>query len=370
MRTGFGFVGADGWRAEASALRAPDTYARPLSAKGWRPDRSPVKRSAYITPPSARVDQAGAFRFDRPVPPGGYGWWYVDALSDDLRHGLTVIAFVGSVFSPYYAWARRGGRRADPAAHCSVNVALYGAAGKRWAMTERGRKSVQRSADSLSIGPSALSWDGNALTIRIDEITAPIPSRLRGVVRLYPSATSDRVFDLDCAARHHWRPIAPCARVEVDLQSPGLSWAGPAYADSNWGDEPLETAFSHWNWSRASLGKADTGVLYDITRRDGQSMSLAVRYAPSGDVSEFEPPAPTSLPRTLWRMPRKTRSDDPAGTSVIKTLEDSPFYSRSALSSVLMGEPVTAIHESLSLDSFSAPWMQAMLPFRMPRALW
>ena len=39
-------------------------------------------------------------RFDAPVPPGGYAWWYVDALSDDGRHGLTVIAFVGSVFSP------------------------------------------------------------------------------------------------------------------------------------------------------------------------------------------------------------------------------------------------------------------------------
>ena len=37
----------------------------------------------------------------------GYVWWYVDALSDDGRHGLTLIAFIGSVFSPYYAW--RGG---------------------------------------------------------------------------------------------------------------------------------------------------------------------------------------------------------------------------------------------------------------------
>ena len=43
--------------------------------------------------------------FDQPVAPGGYAWWYVDALSDDGRHGLTIIAFVGSVFSPYYAWS-------------------------------------------------------------------------------------------------------------------------------------------------------------------------------------------------------------------------------------------------------------------------
>jgi carotenoid 1,2-hydratase len=35
------------------------------------------------------------------VAPGGYAWWYLDALSDDGRHGLVVIAFIGSVFSPY-----------------------------------------------------------------------------------------------------------------------------------------------------------------------------------------------------------------------------------------------------------------------------
>ena len=60
--------------------------------------------------------------FDQAVDPGGYAWWYIDAVSDDRRHGLTVIAFVGSVFSPYYAWT---GRR-DPLNHCAVNVALYG----------------------------------------------------------------------------------------------------------------------------------------------------------------------------------------------------------------------------------------------------
>ncbi len=41
--------------------------------------------------------------FDQPVPPR-LRWWYVDALSDDGQHGITLIAFIGSVFSPCYAW--------------------------------------------------------------------------------------------------------------------------------------------------------------------------------------------------------------------------------------------------------------------------
>jgi hypothetical protein len=74
-------------------------------------------------------------RFDAAVPPGGYLWWYVDGLSDCGRYGLSVIAFVGSVFSPYYHWA---GRR-DPDDHVCINVALYRPGGNRWSMTERGR---------------------------------------------------------------------------------------------------------------------------------------------------------------------------------------------------------------------------------------
>jgi carotenoid 1,2-hydratase len=95
-------------------------------------------------------------------------------LSDDGRHGLTVIAFVGSVFSPYYAWARRRAP-ADPQNHCALNVALYGRPG-RWAMTERGRGALGAEASALAIGPSSLRWDGNGLTIAIDEVTVPLPS--------------------------------------------------------------------------------------------------------------------------------------------------------------------------------------------------
>jgi hypothetical protein len=40
---------------------------------------------------------------------------------------------------------------------------------------------------------------------------------------------------------------------------------------------------------------------------------------------------------------------------------------RSLLQTRLLGESATAVHESLSLRRFSAPWVQALLPFRMPR---
>jgi carotenoid 1,2-hydratase len=234
-------------------------------------------------------------------------------------------------------------------------------------MTERGRSSLRRSPGSLEIGPSSLEWDGNALTVRIDEVTAPIPSRIRGEVRLYPAAVTDHVFALDAAELHRWSPIAPCARVEVALERPALSWAGAGYFDSNAGDAPLEDGFTRWDWSRATLGGGDTVVLYDINRREGGDYSLALRFDPSGAVAHLAPPPAAALPNTGWRVARGTRTDDGKTASVVQTLEDAPFYARSVVASQLQGESVNAVHESLSLDRFRSGWVQMLLPFRMPR---
>jgi len=304
--------------------------------------------------------------FDRPVPPGGYSWWYVDALSDDARHGLTLIAFVGSVFSPYYAWARRAGA-VDPQNHCAVNVALYGAGGKRWAMTERSRAALRRDGTRLAIGPTCLAWDGRALTIEIDEVSVPWPGRLRGSVRVVPDALTPQGYALDAAGEHRWWPLAPSAAIEVEMRSPRLRWSGRAYLDTNGGDVPLEEGFHGWDWSRAELPGRGTAILYDVRRRDGSSLGLALRIGRDGSVEHIASPPPARLARTLWRIERRTRSDPSTRAHVIETLEDTPFYARSLLAAGLAGERVTAVHESLSLDRFRAGWVQGLLPFRMPR---
>jgi carotenoid 1,2-hydratase len=272
------------------------------------------------------------------------------------------------VFSPYYAWARRHGRR-DPLDHCAINVAIYGEHYKFWAMTERGRSQLARAPSALSVGQSMLTWDGDVLTIRIDEITAPIPSVLRGVVRVYPKALTRQMFKLDSAGRHRWEPIAASAHVAVRMEQPAIRWRGEGYVDTNSGDEPIENAFNFWHWSRASLRRG-TAVLYDLVHRDGSEQPLALDVTPSGEVEEFDPPPKASLPSTRWKVARMTRADDARSVAVLKTLESAPFYARSLLSTRLLGQQALAMHESLSLNRFRSNWVQAMLPFRMPRALW
>lgn len=269
------------------------------------------------------------------------------------------------MFSPYYAMARRR-RLTDPLNHCAINVALYQAGGKRWAMTERKPHAVTRHADRFVVGPSRLTWDGAALTIDIDEVTVPIPSRLRGQVRVTPSALNDISFVIDAAERHRWWPIAPSCRVAVDFDQPKVNWRGDGYLDSNFGDAPLEADFTSWQWSRAAT-RTGAVVSYDTSMRDGTEKSLALRFDAQGRVSRFASLAETPLPRTGWRIARSARADPGEPARVVRTLEDAPFYARSQIAAKLFGEEVEMVHESLSLDRFRRPIVQAMLPFRMPR---
>ncbi len=246
-------------------------------------------------------------------------------------------------------------------------MALYTKGSARWAMTERGRGRLVRDRSSLGIGPSSLAWIDGALVVDVDEVSVPIPRRVRGRVTLRPGEILGEAFPLDAKARHHWCPVSPLARVEVAFEHPSLSWSGPAYTDSNWGDEPLENGFRGWHWSRSHLADGSSAVLYDVVPRTGDPRSLALRFLPGRKVEAFEPPPAADLPMGLWRVPRRTRSERDTPPRVVQTLEDTPFYARSLLSAGLLGEPVTAVHESLSLDRFRSRWVKWLLPFRMPR---
>jgi carotenoid 1,2-hydratase len=228
----------------------------------------------------------------------------------------------------------------------------------------RGR--VDREQSLLSIGPSVMCWTGDSLQIAIDERCSPLPRRLRGSIRLTPSALCEQSFALDGAGLHRWSPLAPCARIDVQLSDPALAWSGSGYLDSNCGAGPLEDAFETWTWSRASLPDR-TIVHYDFKARECGLRSMALQFNPQGDVQELEIPPLVSLPATRWRLSRQTRSDVGQDVRVVRTLEDGPFYSRTLLDTHLLGMRAPAIHESLSLDRFRSPWVQCLLPFRMPR---
>ena len=387
---------AHGHGAEPATNNKPQLLQQPVPRHGGSALRSGVARVEGLVPEAGRADEnagplsgggqrasgagradGGAFglggshlRADGPdfsvtVAQNGYAWWYVDAISDDGEYALTIIAFIGSVFSPYYKWARRSGPT-EPLNHCAINVALYGRKHQRWTMTERSKRFVKRDKNTFEVGPSSMRWEDGALVIDIHEISAPLPRRVHGRVRLRPQGLFSESFNLDDAGRHRWGPIAPVAQVEVEMQHPDLRWSGQGYFDHNKGDEPLEDAFSSWDWSRAHAG-SDTLIHYDALTKNGATRTLGLRFVPNGEIESIPSPPSQPLRKTLWRIDRNVRCEPGARPSVVKTLEDTPFYARSIVQTNLGGEELHGVHERLRLDRFCAPIVQGMLPFRMPR---
>lgn len=230
-------------------------------------------------------------------------------------------------------------------------------------MTERGRSQIRRDQRTLQIGPSALRWFGDRLHIELDEVAVPWPARLRGTVTVHMPQRLEQSYLL--AAQHRWCPIAPAARVDVDLGS--LRWSGPGYLDTNHGDEPLEHAFKRWDWSRASLADGHTAIFYDVDRVGDSPLRLGLRFDPEGHVEPIDGPPGIELPVTGWRIARAARADAGTTARVMQSLTDAPFYARSVISAQWFGERVCAMHESLSMTRFDSAWVQALLPFRMPR---
>ncbi|MEL7214568.1 MAG: carotenoid 1,2-hydratase [Pseudomonadota bacterium] len=268
---------------------------------------------------------------------------------------------MGSVFSPYYAWA---GRRA-PENHVSMNVALYGPKA-RWCMTERGADALDRSEHHFAIGGSAMKWMGTHLEVAIDERAVPHMSRVRGTVRLFPQAVTDQEVALH--ASHVWRPFAPVSRIEVDFPQPGLKWTGHGYLDGNFGVTALEDDFKYWTWGRFPT-PTGARTFYDVTDRTGQDLNVCLDFDERGQVREVEAPPKTPLSTTLWRVARETRADAGALARETQRMEDAPFYARAAVETTIDGRTTTGVHEALDCDRFAASWVRMLLPWRMPRAV-
>jgi len=168
----------DSWMDQLiSQARLPISNQQSSASRGQHSSGPGSSDGCYVRTIGGR-NTDGSPRFDQAVDPGNYLWWYIDGLSDDGLYGFSIIAFVGSVFSPYYAWANRS-MPAQAEDFCAINVALYTPNKKYWTMTERSKNAIYRIADQFTIGPSQLSWKNNVLTITINERVPLVGQKFR-----------------------------------------------------------------------------------------------------------------------------------------------------------------------------------------------
>ena len=285
----------------------------------------------------------------------------MDGLSEDGSKAISIIGFIGSVFSPWYRWSERK----SPENHCCINVALYGK-GARWTMTDRGASALRQSEDCLTVGPSSMHWDGDKLVVHINEISTPHCNRIEGTVTIRPSGVTNVELPLTQDGAHIWRPFAPTSHIEVDLKRPGWTWNGHGYFDANFGTRSLEEDFSYWTWARLPLQQG-TACLYDASRRDGSSLAVGYSFSEDGEARAIEMPPKAPMRRSLWALRRETRSDAGFRPKQVKHMLDAPFYNRAAIVTKINGEESVGVHEALDLNRFRSPFLKPMLAVRVPR---
>ena len=284
-------------------------------------------------------------------------------VSDDRQHVLTVIAFLGSVFSPAYAAARGEGPTtlADPLRFAALNVALHGPGGAIWVQNEG--LAVQRDRDTLDLGGSIFRATTGGLRIDLDtrqtRFFGRAGARVTGRIELEANIVG--AAGLMLAPGQPWYPVMPRGRATVHLETPGVTFSGAAYHDANVGAAPLSAAFQGWQWVRSQRGEG-AQVLYRGRRADGTDFDVALAWDPDGRCRPREQDW-TPWRRTGWGL----RRDVPNGVitrngATPRTLLDAPFYAR-----MLLNPEDAAIHETVDLRRFERAWVQHLLTYRTHR---
>lgn len=333
---------------------------RPLSSGRGSSSRTRFANGSSIRQACGRNDKTGPC-FDLNIPPNGYGWWYMDGLSDDGTKAVSVIAFIGSVFSPWYSWS---GRK-NPHDFCSINIVTYGKGG-RWTMTERRERHVQITKNSFKVGPSKLEWDGKKLVLEFSEITIPHLDKIEGSITLTPESVNDLEVLLKPDGTHVWRPFSPISRLDIKTNKKGWNWQGNAYLDGNFGTRALEQDFNYWTWSRLPF-KDKCLTFYDADLVDGSNTNIALSFKKDGTVEQVEAPPLQPITKTKWLLKRVARSDKEFSPYQSKALLDAPFYSRSELVTQIFKEKTTGVHETLNMKRFTNPFIKPLLCAKIPR---
>lgn len=233
-------------------------------------------------------------------------------------------------------------------------------------MTDRGRDALRLTERTMTIGPSSLRWEEGRLVIEIDEISTPHAQAIRGRVVVTPRAVTKVEVPLTEDGAHVWRPFAPVAEIEVDIDRPGWTWSGHGYLDANFGTRALETDFDYWTWGRFPVSDGAV-AFYDAVRRDGSTLAVALRFGDDGSCQEIEAPPLQRFRRSNWLVRRETRCDAGFAPRQVKAMLDAPFYNRCGVETVIDGERTIGVYEALDLKRFRGPWLMPMLAVRVPR---
>jgi hypothetical protein len=242
-----------------------------------------------------------------PWEPGGYEWWYFDALSDDGKYALVVIFFLGTPMSPYYK-AVVDGKNPVPMDWCGVFVSLHelipagsaiaSPAGVRrfpaeWREIAYAYNILRKgtfATDSVDIGIGrSRCWRDEAGVWHLDLHEKGLWGEELNVALTFTAVGPgiDRE-PLGGEDGHSWVCVAPSCQVSGVIDCPVrdyIKFVGEGYHDHNFGRLPW-LGVEIWYWGRGTV-RGPAGryrLIYYVTQfTDGREMErLLFVFSESG----------------------------------------------------------------------------------------
>jgi len=294
--------------------------------------------------------------------PGAYEWWYFDALSDDGRHALSCIWFLGNPFSPYYRWAASG-RPADPFRHNALFFALYQDGRLQAYHFTRFPDGQVTAGEALPLdlrfGPNRLAAGPGAWRLTLSDENAngrQIEAVLTFAAPMPIPGTPEETAPEETApeSSHFWLPAAPFCRVagRVTLREPHnpgaeqIKFSGTGYHDHNWGRLPFASEIRDWYWARAALSGERAVILYHVRPRQGKKAVSHFLLFERGRMMRHDAAPRVRLSRpavNVFGTVYATHMEVESGEQEVRfefgaRLDSAPFYVRALCRATLNGK--------------------------------
>lgn len=312
--------------------------------------------------------------------PGGFAWWYLDAVNED-GDGLVLIWSFGLPFLPGQGQAARAGHGLPATQRPSLNLAVYrGGAERFYLLQEHPPESAQLTPEGGTMGASTLrSWiaeDQRHLEVVLDTPVPGSPHPLTGQLRLSAPAV-DLPGPVGPPSAHAWRPLACACTVAAELKLGDerlLSGSFRAYHDRNESPSPLHTlGIEHWIWGRVAFPDHER-IFYALWPESGGAPQvLGLRVDRDGRMTALGQPRIALGParRTLYGMTRWDSVDILDGerpwlnVGELQTVDNGPFYLRFVARALAEGVEGVGVVEAVRPGRVDLDWQRPMVRTRV-----
>ena len=274
--------------------------------------------------------------------PGGFAWWYIDAI-DASGNGFVIIWSFGLPFLPGYLSAARSNAGQPARSRPSLNISVY-QNGKRafYLLQEYAPEDVElKSSGELRFGQSVIHQPSlGHVDLQLD---CPIPcsqNNLRGelVVRGPPAHLGGQL-QASTNLEHRWTPVLGPARLrgELSVGRDHYTVDTLAYHDRNEGTRRLDDlGIRHWIWGRL-VSDTQTRIWYVCFAKSGPPKAWGIELLHSGEVRLtdnlipiLEQPLRGMFGVSTWRRVRlrNPNGEDWLIADTANRVDDGPFYVR------------------------------------------